>query len=407
MLGGLRPPPKWATQEYPMTKSSKTHATESGTHTLAKPDSSAPDWIIDNIAEASKGAQQVFFILISLLSYCAITITATADRQIILNSTVQLPLLSSAVSLDGFFIIAPLVSLLVFAYLQLYLQRLKGLIHQLRQYGDIEPRRLYPWALTIAEDPEPGSIGVLQRAITGFCLWWLLPLVLLLFAFWSVKKHSIGLSYTVSFWPIIGLLEVLYFWSKYEMRPHTIRFSRSMWALVVVIITASAFHLAYLIPAATYAGRSAYRSDRAESGLVGHWHSLVRSWTCVDLSYQVLVSEQKKEYDTLWVDLENAHFEGANLDHTILKLANLKNANLQGANLRSTTLRAALLDGTDFRDSNMLGVDLSYAKLHGVKNVDLQELCTAKTLYKAEMDAELQSKVNSACPYLLSEKSQD
>src|SRR5260370_22248947 len=104
----------------------------------------APDWIIANIAEASKNAQQVFLVLVALLIYCAITITSTSDRQIVLNSTVQLPLLSCNVSLAGFFILAPALSVLVFAYLQLYLQRLKGLIHQLlTEYLPIEPRRLY------------------------------------------------------------------------------------------------------------------------------------------------------------------------------------------------------------------------------------------------------------------------
>jgi hypothetical protein len=367
----------------------------------------APDWIIGNIAEASKGAQQVFFIFVSLLSYCAITITATADRQIILNSTVQLPLLNSTVSLDGFFIVGPFVSMLVFAYLQLYLQRLKGLIHQLKQYGPIEARRLYPWALTIAEDPEPGSVGLLQQAITAFCLWWLLPLVLLLFAAWSIKKHSLLLSYTVASLPLLGLLEVVYFWSKYGGRGRWLGLSRSMLSLSLVVIMASTILQTYVIPDATLGGIRALTNSQPGNTVAERWRAFLHSWTCVDLSYQVLVSEQKKEYDTLWVDLEGVHLEGANLDHTILKLANLKNAYLQGANLHSTTLRGALLDGGNFQDCQMAGLDLSYAKFHSVKNVSLEELCKAKTLYKAELDNDLQARVTKACPDILSEKSQE
>lgn len=387
-------------------KSAKGPVRESAKHDTESPEQ-APDWIIDNIAEASKAAQQVFFILVSLLTYCAITITATADRQIILNSTVQLPLLNSAVSLDGFFIVGPFVSMLVFAYLQLYLQRLKGLIHQLRQYGPIESRRLYPWALTIAEDPEPGSIGLLQQAITAFCLWWLLPLVLLLFAAWSIKKHSLLLSYTVASLPLLGLLEVLYFWSKYGGRGKWLGLSRSMWSLSLVVVVASTVLQTYVIPHATFGGIRALSNSQRSNSVAGRWGAFVHSWTCVDLSYQVLVSEQKKEYDTLWVDLEGVHLEGANLDHTILKLANLKNAHLQGANLHSTTLRGALLDGSNFQDSQMAGLDLSYAKFHSVQNVSLEELCKAKTLYKAELDNDLQARITTACPYVLSEKSQE
>jgi hypothetical protein len=365
---------------------------------------SAPDWIISNIAEASKGAQQVFFILISLLSYCAITMLATADHQIILNSTVQLPLLNSPVSLEGFFILAPSVSVLVYVYLQLYLQRLKGLIHELKEYGPIPSRRLYPWALTISEDPEPGSVGVLQQAVTSFCLWWLLPLVLILFAFSSLKKHSPELSYAVCTYPLLGLLAVVYFWRKFTVRYPRAFLPGSIWALTVVVLAICIFLTGYLVPRVRL-------GDVEQTGnhgnLIGYWHTILRNWMCVDLSYQVLVTEQKKEYDTLWVNLENAHLEGANLDHTILKLANLKGAHLQGANLRGTTFRGALLENADFQRTNLAGVDMSYAKFRGAKNLNIGELCKGKTLYKAQMDTDLETGIRSACPEILTEKSQD
>jgi uncharacterized protein YjbI with pentapeptide repeats len=125
------------------------------------------------------------------------------------------------------------------------------------------------------------------------------------------------------------------------------------------------------------------------------------------LSYQVLVTEQKKEYDTLWVDLENAHLEGANLDHAILKLANMKGAHLQGANLKGTTLRGALLEGADFDRANLAGVDLSYAKLRNAVNLNKDDLCKGKTLFKAEMDGALEGAMRSSCSEILSEKSQE
>jgi hypothetical protein len=72
---------------------------------------------------------------------------------------VQLPVLNSTVSVEALFLLAPIFALLVFVYLQLYLQRLKGLIHQLRAvYAQVEPRQLYPWVLTIA-DASGGQAG--------------------------------------------------------------------------------------------------------------------------------------------------------------------------------------------------------------------------------------------------------
>jgi hypothetical protein len=369
----------------------------------------APDWILANIAEASKNAQQVFFILVSLLVYCAISVTGTADRQVVLNSTVQLPILNSTVSLEAFFLLAPIFGLLVFVYLQLYLQRLKGLIQQLKQeYSAVEPRRLYPWVLTIAEDPEPGSIGILQGVMVDVSLWWLLPFVLLLFAVWSVRKHSLWLSYSVGSYSVVALLVVLFFWVKYERRNGIHSFRRGMWVLAAVIVFSDLAIMFYLIPVANF-GQLKFpaHGQVGAQGLHSRWQGIVRSWTCVNLSYQVLITEQKNEYDTYWVNLEGAHLEGANLDHTILKLANLRDAHLQGSNLFDATLRTAMLEGADFKYAAMDGADFSYARLMGAKNVDPRELCKARTVYKAKLDVDLEQKLKASCPSVLTEESQN
>jgi hypothetical protein len=368
-----------------------------------KEKSPAPDWIIDNITEVSKNAQHVFFIFIALLAYCAISITGTADRQVILNSTVQLPLLDSSVSLDGFFLLAPVLAILTFTYLQLYLQRLYGLIDQLKQnYKALESRRLYPSFLNISEEPEPGFVGILQRSIAQLFLWWLLPLVLLMFSFWYTKKHEPTLSYIVGSYPLIGLLVVIYFWRQRERKADLLTDRIPIKILLVVIIVCDLFLLFYLIPRAN--SGVLYAVDKSNRS---RWTNFLSSWSSVDLSYQVLISEQKKEYDTYWVNLENAHLEGANLTHTILKQANLQKAHLQSSNLTNATLRGAQLEGANFLGAAMPGADLSYAKLSGAHNIDLKELCTVKTLFKAKLDATLAQQVQEACSYLLTEQSQE
>ena len=369
----------------------------------------APEWLIANIAEASKNAQQVFFVLVSLLVYSAVSITGTSDRQVILNSTVQLPILNTSVALDAFFVLAPLFSLLVFVYLQLYLQRLKGLIRQLRHhYAKPEPRRLYPWALTIAEDPEPGSVGTLQKIITAASLWWLLPMVLLLFAIWSVRKHSLWLSYWVCAYPPLALIAVTYFWSKYKERRAARSALHGMRSLIITTLAIDLGIVAYVVPVANFGLFSTWENNQTgATALHAQWNQLIRELTCADLSYQVLITEQKKEYDTYWVNLEGAHLEGANLDHAILKLANLRNAHFEGANLESTTLRTAMLEGADFQEANLNGTDLSYAKLAGAKHLSIGQVCRARTLYKAVVDAALEAASKAKCPQILTETSQD
>ncbi|MCZ6702296.1 MAG: hypothetical protein O6940_04560 [Ignavibacteria bacterium] len=170
-----------------------------------------PGWLIDNIAEASKNARRIYLLFIGFLAYCTLTIVSTTDREIILNETARLPIVNIDVSIFGFFISAPLLCLFIFIYLQLYMHRLKGLITDLRtNYPPVEKRRLYPWMLNIAEDPEPGIIGRLQKIIVNFSLWWLLPIVLILFPLGFLRKHDPLLSYAVGSIPVIGTAVVIW-----------------------------------------------------------------------------------------------------------------------------------------------------------------------------------------------------
>jgi len=370
---------------------------------------SVPDWLINNIAEAIKSTQQVFFILISFLVYSAITIVATGDRQIVLNSTVQLPLLGSTVSLEGFLLLVPAVAVLIFCYFHLYLLRLRGLVMRVhKEYGDLERGRLYPWVLTIAEDPETGTVGTIERAATHFCLWWILPLVLILFPLSSIKEHSLMLTSIVGLYPLITAVIVIFFWKHYQVPSGQIRLNRAIRLLIAFIVFASLLIIGYLSPKA-YWGRFGPPDVEltTNASVSTFFPAALRRLITVDLSYQVLVTEQKNEYDTFWVDLEGARLEGANLKHAILKLANLRNAHLQGANCLNTTFRTAMLEGADFRDAYLQGADLSYAKLMGAKNLRVDQICKARTLYNAKADAGLLNEVRSTCPKVLTAESQN
>ena len=59
-----------------------------------------PDWLIENIAEASKNARKIYFLYIGFLAYCALTVFSTTDRQIILNETARLTIVNLDVSLN-------------------------------------------------------------------------------------------------------------------------------------------------------------------------------------------------------------------------------------------------------------------------------------------------------------------
>jgi len=107
-------------------------------------------------------------------------------------------------------------------------------------------------------------------------------------------------------------------------------------------------------------------------------------------------------------NLEGAILKEANLEGAILKGAILKGANLEGAKLVRAYLREANLERADLRFANLKGANLREANLEGAElreaeNITSDQLCKAKTLYKAQLDSELREKVEEECPELLEE----
>ncbi|MCK5319455.1 MAG: pentapeptide repeat-containing protein [Anaerolineales bacterium] len=96
----------------------------------------------------------------------------------------------------------------------------------------------------------------------------------------------------------------------------------------------------------------------------------------------------------LWeANLQEAFLGGANLQKTNLGGANLKEAflgkaNLQEATLGGTNLQKAILGGTNLQKAFMLSVE---------------QLCTVKILYKADLNPEVEEKIKEKCPHLLEE----
>jgi len=316
-----------------------------------------PDTLIANIAEASKNARSLYIVFVGLLAYSALTVFSTDDRRIVLNEAARLPVINLDVSLNGFFILAPILSIFMFVYFQLYLLKLKRLLEDLRtNFKSIkEDREIYPWMINFSSELGTGFLGHTQSFIVTFSLWLSLPIVLMLFAIWYLKKHDPILSRFVGIMPLLGTLIVLAFWAHYEQSAdYTLQLKNShlrsffkkhmarIWMLAVVLVFESCLFFVF-IPLAM-------RGER-----------IVGTWPAVDLSHQNLTN--KEGQSVYLVNLRGAKLQGADFTGAILERADLREANLEGAKLEDANLKSADISHAILRRANLRRAILDNAKL--------------------------------------------
>ncbi|WP_410507230.1 pentapeptide repeat-containing protein [Methanosarcina hadiensis] len=105
------------------------------------------------------------------------------------------------------------------------------------------------------------------------------------------------------------------------------------------------------------------------------------------------------------VNFENGHLENAYITKSNLKNIFSRNAHLQGVNFFKSNLERAFLPRVNFRNAFLLSVNLAKANLEGanfeganlkkVKNLTIDQLSKVKTLYKAELDPELEAELRA------------
>jgi uncharacterized protein YjbI with pentapeptide repeats len=341
-------------------------------------------WLIGNISEASKNARQIYFLYIGFLAYCVLTVFGTSDRQMIFNDTTRLPIVNLDVSLNGFFILAPLLAISIFIYFQLYLYRIKNLTTDLRKAcGTLPKRRLYPWMINIAEDPDEGLIGKLQILVVKFSVWWMLPIILMLFSLWIIKKHETGLSYLLGFFLCFGTVVVLFFWRKHK---HSNLIEQTLLVSIVLIFAVSV--LFFLIPWAKegipWENKQVGGIENTSPARVELLAQYIARWTNLDLSHQKLITEPENDYGELsWLYFRGIHLEGAQLQSTVLKRAFLRDTRMKRANLVFANLQEAKLEGANLEGAKLDAANLIKAKLSGAILREAS-LGSAK-LYKASL----------------------
>lgn len=336
------------------------------TESLSEHKKEVPDTLIANIAEVSKNARSIYLIYIGLVAYCAITVFNTSDRRIVLNESVLLPVFNVGIDSQIFFIMAPFLTIFIFIYFHLYIHKLKRLMDDLRvNYQPInEAQRIYPWLLNFTDEPNYKIVGVIQKIIVTFSLWWSLPVILIFLAVWYLKTHDPFWVNMLGIMPLIGTVIVLSFWIPYhQLSGLYTRFKISQFVLLTLVLLFEIYLFLGLIP-------RAFRGER-----------VIGTWPAVDLSYQNLTRKQDEEFKTLyWANLRGAQLQGANLTGVILEKADLRQANLNGATLKEAYLKDADLSNAFLKNADLREVNLSWANLSGtdlfdakLQNADIQK----------------------------------
>ena len=102
-------------------------------------------------------------------------------------------------------------------------------------------------------------------------------------------------------------------------------------------------------------------------------------------------------------NLEGAEIVGSILSNSNLTESNLKNCKCRGSDFERAILVKANLEGADLLSTLFEETVLRGANLKGAKNLTIEQLQGAKTLYQAKLDPELMEKVKKSCPFLLRE----
>ncbi|MDJ0036450.1 pentapeptide repeat-containing protein [Pantoea allii] len=118
----------------------------------------------------------------------------------------------------------------------------------------------------------------------------------------------------------------------------------------------------------------------------------------MDVSYSSLMSSTFNKSK-----IKNAAFNFCNLKNIKFKDAKLRNTtfascNLSGANLNNTDLQSVKLAGCNMENVNFEGAILDRASLKGAKNLDIVQLCKAKSLNYIALEDHLKLQIKSLRP---------
>jgi len=304
---------------------------------------------VDVLNDIAPAAATLFLALLGACLYCLITIAATKDNALILDTSTQaLPILQTPIPLIGFYALAPLILVILLVYLQLNLQRIWEALATLPAKfpdGRSIDERVYPWVYIQRVRAHYPWLKYTYAArlenVLGSLLGYLaVPATVALSLRRVAVMHSMWLTaWHVALFTLAVLVGLMSWWSSRDAmrgaRQNEFPKSLLRW------------------PYAWRSGLALLSAIAVVWAAAGPWHRAPANLRGQDLS--------SKPSGWTVGSSDISQVTGAGLAGAKLPAADMQNAFLVNANLQGADLRDAKLTGADLRSANLSRADLSGA----------------------------------------------
>lgn len=416
---------------------------------------------IERAKEASINARKLFFGMLLICAYSALTIFTTNDVDFLKNSASStLPIIGGQIPITGFFMLTPLLLIGFYLYFHLYLQRLWDILAKLPAiFPDGNPlnEKVYPWLLNglvfkhfeLLKTQKKPRLSRIQHYMSIFLAWWTVPLMTILFWWTFLKVHIERISFFHCIVTSIAVFLAFFLrhLAKQTLEPDKKELKKASFIKKIpkFALLTSGICFALLCHCSNNAIKY-YDFPRLDisgadlSTKPSHWNTpeeykalikavnldkrnlrrmlafsafMPKTSLCgADLSYAYLREATLSGADLSEANLGEATLDKADLSEADLWKAKLRRADLYAANLRNADLSEADLWKAGLYKANLTGTNFTKAIFYwtdftGAKGLTVDQLCKAKTLHKALLDENLLKKVQEKCPELLKEPTWD
>jgi uncharacterized protein YjbI with pentapeptide repeats len=331
------------------------------------------------VEEESKNARTLFFSMLLSCVYGWLTIASTSDVLLLTNSASStLPIIGASIPIVSFYVVGPLILLLLYVYLHIHLQRLWERLADLPAVfpdGRSLGKRAYPWLLSglvysynsYLKNRRP-PLSHLQSAVSIGIAWWLAPLTIAMFWLRYLRRHE-WIGTTLHIVVLVGAIAagvILYRLAVSTLRGEprnrapgknlffqTATYIRALW------IAALAGGIYILSLGAIEGVPPEYEVNEGEQSLIQADVTAtdLRRW--VPQLLQIFGNKSFADLREVDVSAKLPNWKGQEDD----EINGVKRGRLRGANLRFADATRAFLVGADLSRANLQGIYLFQANL--------------------------------------------